>query len=360
MMKEEAVTLHGVPAERVVVTGAQPFDHWFDWKPSLTREQFLLDVGLPVDKPYILYLCSSRFIAPDEVSFVRKWLTHLRHSGPPALRDAGVVVRPHPQHADQWDGVNLSDELAPVRIWPRAAAAPADPGSRADYFDSIHYSAAVVGINTSAQLEAGILDRPVFTICAPEFAHAQGGTLHFHHLVQPDGGPVITAATLEEHVAQIAPAIAGQWRATAAHHEFIRSFIRPRGLDRPVVPVFALAIDELRQLPRLARRGDTPIAIVMRPAAYLLAHCARVLAEDRPLWVYAVRPLVTVAVWVAAVGYWARTAARERVRLAAKRMRRSVHRAWYESTRALAKRWKRAQGRARRALAAASSAQRRG
>ena len=40
MMKREAVELHGVPAERVVVTGAQPFDHWLDWRPSTESGEF--------------------------------------------------------------------------------------------------------------------------------------------------------------------------------------------------------------------------------------------------------------------------------------------------------------------------------
>jgi DNA-binding transcriptional LysR family regulator len=31
LMKEEAIALHGVQPERIVVTGAQPFDHWFEW-----------------------------------------------------------------------------------------------------------------------------------------------------------------------------------------------------------------------------------------------------------------------------------------------------------------------------------------
>ena len=43
---EEAVTLHGVPRDRVVATGAQIFDHWFSWKPSRTREQFCETMGL--------------------------------------------------------------------------------------------------------------------------------------------------------------------------------------------------------------------------------------------------------------------------------------------------------------------------
>ena len=35
-------------------------------------------------------------------------------------------------------------------------------------FDTAYHSAALVGLNTSAELEAGIVGRPVLTILAPE------------------------------------------------------------------------------------------------------------------------------------------------------------------------------------------------
>ena len=38
--KDEAVHLHGVPSQRVVVTGAQCFDQWFDRHPSRDRAAF--------------------------------------------------------------------------------------------------------------------------------------------------------------------------------------------------------------------------------------------------------------------------------------------------------------------------------
>ena len=38
---EEAVSLHGAPRDRVVMTGAQIFDHWFSWRPSRTAGQFV-------------------------------------------------------------------------------------------------------------------------------------------------------------------------------------------------------------------------------------------------------------------------------------------------------------------------------
>ena len=59
-----------------------------------------------------------------------------------------------------------------------------------DFFDSLAYSAAVVGINTSALIESAIAGKNVFTILAPEFRGTQEGTLHFHYLVAEHGGAV--------------------------------------------------------------------------------------------------------------------------------------------------------------------------
>ncbi len=49
--KDEAVRLHGVPPERVVVTGAQCYDQWFGRQPVRSREAFCARVGLPPDRP---------------------------------------------------------------------------------------------------------------------------------------------------------------------------------------------------------------------------------------------------------------------------------------------------------------------
>ena len=47
---------------------------------------------------------------------------------------------------------------------------PVDTASRADYFDSIYHAAAVVGINTTAQIESAIVGRPVHTLCSSSTA----------------------------------------------------------------------------------------------------------------------------------------------------------------------------------------------
>jgi len=267
-MRGEAVTLHHVPARSVVVTGAVAYDHWFTWQPHTTRDAFCARVGLSAARPYLLYVCSSKFIAPDEVPFVRDWIARLRGASA-VLRDAGVLIRPHPQNSGAWAAADLGD-LDNVVVWPRTGANPVDDDSRAEYFDSIHYSAAVVGVNTSAQIEAAIIGRGVYTILAPEFQHTQQGTLHFHHLSADEGGVLHVAHTFPEHVQQLEAALQGGDTDDPRCRRFVAAFVRPHGIDVPATPRLVEALEST------AARG-------------------RRRADHGPWWGALLRPLLSVA-----------------------------------------------------------------
>ncbi len=100
----------------------------------------------------------------------------------PRLREMAILVRPHPQRLEEWtaDALAALARAGNVVWW---GSNPVDADSRADYFDSMSHAAAVVGLNTSALVEAAIVDRPVFTILLPEFRDSQEGTFHFHYLL---------------------------------------------------------------------------------------------------------------------------------------------------------------------------------
>jgi FkbM family methyltransferase len=284
MMKREAVTLHGVPPERLVVTGAQPFDHWFDWRPSTARDLFCGQVGLPVDRPYILYACSSKFIAPDEVSFVRGWLQEIRQSSSPVLRHVGVLIRPHPQNADQWEGADLSGEDGVV-VWPPAGQAPSDAQSRADYFDSIYHSAAVVGINTTAEIESAIVGRGVYTLLAPQFRETQEGTLHFDHLRRVNGGLLHVATTFAEHLDQLDAALRQPGADRESCRRFVEAFVRPHGIDSPATPKLVDALEALAQTtapqPQRAPRWATLVRPLLVRRGERLQRAALLTAETK-------------------------------------------------------------------------------
>jgi FkbM family methyltransferase len=251
-MKDEAVTMHGVEPDRVVVTGAAAFDHWFDWRPSGSRQAFCARVGLPADRPYLLYLCSSKFVAPDEAAFVQTWLARVRAASG-ALRHAGVLVRPHPQNSEQWAGVDLQP-FAPAVRWPEGVTAPVDEQTRNDYFDSIYHSAAVVGVNTTAEIESAILGRPVYTVLADDFRDTQEGTLHFAHLRRSGGGLLHMASDLDAHVVQLEAALGDAAAEDGRSRGFVEAFVRPFGLDEPATPRLVDALEALAL--QTAERSD--------------------------------------------------------------------------------------------------------
>jgi len=257
----EARELHAVPDDRIRVTGAPAFDHWFDWAPSRDRDAFCAEVGLRADRPMLLYLCSSGFIAPDEPTFVRRWIEQLRARGGP-LAEAGVLVRPHPLFALPWTEVELGPQTA---VWPRLGEDPSDEAGRRNYFDSIYHSAAVVGINTTAQIEAAIVGRPVHTLLSDEFRETQRGTLHFHYLQADDYGLLHVAETFDEHAAQLEESLRGS-PDDGRNERFLRRFVRPLGLDVSASEVVADAVEELGARPAPAPARAPAAAPLVRPA----------------------------------------------------------------------------------------------
>jgi hypothetical protein len=253
--KREASELHGVPAERVAVTGAQLFDRWFERSASQSREAFCAMVGLPDARPFVLYTGSSVFIARSEVEvpFMRRWLEALRASDDPLLKDVAVLVRPHPFNVDAWSGADFSG-LGRVAVWPRQRYTPADETARTSFFDSLYYSDAIVGINTSAMIEGAILNKPVLSLLTPEFAGTQEGTLHFHYLLPENGGFLSVAHSLQDHTEQLAIALRHPEQVRERTERFVGAFLRPQGLDVPCTPILADALE------RAAHASRSPLS----------------------------------------------------------------------------------------------------
>ena len=103
------------------------------------------------------------------------------------VRNMSILVRPHPQNLQPWHKYDFA-EFDHVSAWPAGGDNPVDAGSKNDFYDSLFHSEMAVGVNTSAQIEAGIVGRPVFTIQTEEHVGTQDGTLHFKYLLEAGGG----------------------------------------------------------------------------------------------------------------------------------------------------------------------------
>ncbi len=279
---EEAASLHGIPAGRVVATGAHTYDHWFTWRASTTREEFARKVGLDPSRPFLLYACSSWFIGGVEADFVAEWLGRLHAD--PRLEHVGVLVRPHPQSAEMWAGRDGLREPGRVAFWPPGGAVPTDASRKGDYYDSIAHSAGVVGVNTSALIESAIVGRPVFTVLDDRFRHAQEGTVHFAHLTGGGDGPLVVAETWGEHLDQLAEALAEPGLHAGRLGRFVAAFLRPHGLDVPAAPRVADAIEELvREPPARSRPVGGAAASTARALLPVAVRLARVARRGRAL-----------------------------------------------------------------------------
>jgi hypothetical protein len=271
--RREALEIHGIPAERVVLTGAPCFDPWFTWKPR-PRSEFLARPGLDPERPVILWLGGALYKAEQtEAEYARAWLAALRAADDQLLREAGVLLRPHPRRVGEWTSVDFSAFENAV-VWPTEGHTfPVAAELKADYFDSIYHAAAVVGLNTSAMIEAAIVGRPVLTILDPDWHDSQLGTYHFSYLLEADGGPVRAARTLEEQFAALSRVLAGHDAVEPERaRSFLTDFVRPHGLEKPATPIFVHTLEQL---------ADVPVA-----------------PEPDPLVVRAARRLLMLAVWI--------------------------------------------------------------
>jgi len=327
--KREAMSLHRVPESRIAVTGAQCFDKWFDRKPSRDAEAFRRHIGLPPDRPFILYVCSAPFIGSQpEAPFVVDWIGRIRASSHPHLRDVPILVRPHPSRRREWDGIGLRR----VRDVAIHGSAPIDETSRTDYFDSLYHSAVVVGLNTSAFIEAAIIGRPVHTLLLPEWHENQLGTVHFRYLFEAGGGLLTSADGYDEHFRQLDAALA---EPLTDVRPFVRAFVRPHGLDVAATPLFVERVERLHQHPVAASRTPFLLGLARRILTSATAWRNDVGKEE---WVYSERELDTVRRMRAAHEIKAaRRRERKKGRIAEKAVRETVRQAELREHRAAKK-----------------------
>ena len=281
--RREAITHHGAAESAVAVTGAHTYDHWFKWQPNRCNDEFKREVGLDPSKPYVLYVGSSRFIAPDEINYVERWLTALRSSRAPELQQIGVLIRPHPENPQPWERLDKR-RLGKVTVWPPGGANPMVDEMRADYFDSIFHSRAIVGINTSAMIEAGIVGRPSLTILDSEYEGSQRGTLHFHHLVNVGDGLIHVAEDFEDHLEQLRGYFLDGELAALKGRQFVAEFVRPHGMEVPATDILVEHVESLGSMGRGHTQRSPLWLQVLRSSVYPVAaimHLYQLLSRRR-------------------------------------------------------------------------------
>ncbi|CAN0578338.1 unnamed protein product, partial [Laminaria digitata] len=201
--------------------------------------------GLDSSKPILLYVASSPYICPDELPFFIQWFARLRQDSDPVLSTCNVLIRPHPLHAAQWAKLKtVPTGYGRLAIWPRKGEMPVVAGQKQLYFDTLWHADALVGINTSAFLEAGIIGRRTFTFQNDFFKSTQEGTLHYSYVA--NSGLLKVASNIAEHMDDLRQQLAEPLLKDRRHQfTFVADFLRPNGISQRATPYVVAAIEKI-------------------------------------------------------------------------------------------------------------------
>lgn len=231
-LKKEAVKLHDFEDGQVFITGAPVYDPWFDLKPSQTRAQFYEQCGINPANPFVLFLGSSKTITDLDVEFIKALITHFEKVD--EAHRPSILIRPHPYAA--FDMTTFESDW--VKVFPKGGGRPDMDNTRQDYFNSLHYSAAVIGINTTGFLDAAIVDKPCITLMDNQMQYGQGA--HFYYLI--NAGYIEVAQERSQTFEIIDHILNGVDAKLENRRKFVHQFIRPVGMDIAASAVTAGAI----------------------------------------------------------------------------------------------------------------------
>ena len=130
----------------------------------------------------------------------------------------------------------------------------------------------MVGLNTSAMIEAAIVGRPVLTVLLPEFRDNQEGTVHFHYLLDGPEALLRASRSMQEHARELAALLEG--RDPTRSQRAVRPPFRSAGARAHPRPRDSST--RSKRLPRARRRlpNVCPRTYLFRPMLTPFAHAA--------------------------------------------------------------------------------------
>lgn len=236
---EEARRHHGINKKNIKICGAFLFDFWFDnLRPSQTREAFCKKWRLDANAPILGYLETSDSLTGDERWLVKELSHNLKNSNDLRLKAMQIIVRPHP-----FKSYFGNFKLPNVHVIPEKGTWPKDKESIQLYFDTLFFSFAVFGVNTSGFIDAVCCDKPIVTLNLAQYKKTQMETEHFKHLIEND---VVEIANNWQDLTKIlGKLVAGKDGRGMKRGDFVEKFIRPKGIDVAAGEVAAEEVEKI-------------------------------------------------------------------------------------------------------------------
>jgi hypothetical protein len=223
----------GVPADRLVVTGALPLDRALCEDPIVDDQSFREMLGLPRDKPFVFFAGSSGLMSEpaEEVELIRAWVRSLRTSAEPVLRHLAVLIRPSPLGISRWR--HVENEIGGgVVLCPRTFERSGELDAVL-LAESVRFAALTIGADPLALLMAAGLGRPAALVLPPRFVTA-GDVIPLDYLSRIEGSVRHTSslAELSKYACQVLTE-----PQTSSSGQFRRAYLQPQPDVTPTVAV---------------------------------------------------------------------------------------------------------------------------
>jgi hypothetical protein len=241
LQKKEAEEFQNIPSEKIIITGSPFFDKWFGniKKFRIAKTYFYNKLGLEKNVKYVVYLGSSANIAYDETWIITNLAQEFKKSNDNNVKKMVILVRPHPANAKIYEKLNHSN----VIVWPKEGILAGTDNSLSDFYNTLYYSIGTIGINTSAMIDAVILDKPCITFLTDEYEQTQIEALHFQYLY--NYRVLYIVKSTKKCIDTVARLSEGFDSKKEIRHRFVREFIRPNGLAQSAGEIIAQAIERI-------------------------------------------------------------------------------------------------------------------
>ena len=224
----EAVRIHQIPPENIVITGSPFLDKWYMPPPiSLSNEEFRKTVGLEEGQDFILYLGSSANIAKDESHLVKGIADALLDAKEEHLKNIKILFRPHGANQKVYSDFKHSK----VILWTREMQLPETSDGLTDFYFSIKYAKCALGLNTTAMVDAVLADCPVVALLVPEYSNTNASqAVHYKYILDANVYEKVTS--ISEAFEAIIVLLTQQDPRKEQRRKFALNFVRPNGFEK--------------------------------------------------------------------------------------------------------------------------------
>lgn len=162
VMKEQAVTLHGISRDKIEVIGVPQFYGYKHLESCVDENMFKCFYGLKNEYDIITYTCSASRVFPDESLFIQELIKYIKD------KDIYLILRLHPtERADEYTSRFHGFEKVVIDRPSGNFAASITDNIKDDesellkFVSLMKYSDVVVNLASTTTLDATIFDTPV-------------------------------------------------------------------------------------------------------------------------------------------------------------------------------------------------------